>query len=134
MLKFTRIDEECWIWIGSSRGNGYGDVTIKNKTYRIHRLSAHLFLGLDLDNPKMQANHKCKNRRCWNPDHLYVGNQCDNIADSVEAKTHNPPQNKSHCPKGHKFTPENTYLYNNIKHCKECQSYRDRWRTRGQRT
>ena len=48
----------------------------------LHRLSAHLFLGLDL-NSELQALHRkeCYSRSCWNPEHLYVGTMQQNMAD-----------------------------------------------------
>ena len=31
--------------------------------------------------PGMQVNHRCDNKRCVNPNHLYVGTQLDNMHD-----------------------------------------------------
>ena len=63
----------------------------KGRKVTISRLSAHLFLGLDLNNPKQQANHKrdCPHEDCWNPDHLYIGTQRDNVRDSIGLGNHN---------------------------------------------
>lgn len=80
----------CWLFIGShSRGGqGPGQIRYLGKLVSIPRLSAHLSLGLDLSDAKQQANHKqvCPDSNCWNPDHLYVGTQQDNIRDAVVRK------------------------------------------------
>lgn len=42
----------------------------------------------------MQVNHRCGNRRCCNPEHLYAGTQLENFHDMVGHKTHVPPPRK----------------------------------------
>lgn len=81
----------CWLFQGQVNEHGYGRLKYKRKTTRINRISAYLFLGLDLDNFKLLALHKpiCLNRNCWNPEHLYVGTQEDNVWDSVRMETNN---------------------------------------------
>jgi hypothetical protein len=79
------IVDSHWLWTGTSDPNGYGRVhfTInQNNKLRTtaHRLSLHLFKGLDL-NSYDQANHKCNKKNCVNPEHLYIGTQKDNGED-----------------------------------------------------
>lgn len=103
----------CWLWIGYKKNNGYGEISYKGKHISIHRLSAHLFLGLNLSNYKSNSNHKeiCPNRNCWNPEHLYVGTASDNNHDTGKFGNHkrvNGFTYKTTCSKGHSFTGKNS--------------------------
>jgi hypothetical protein len=50
--------------------------------YRVHRV-AWVFTNGSI--PKgMMVLHKCDNRKCVNPDHLYLGTHCDNMKDVVD--------------------------------------------------
>ena len=76
LLKKRRIVNACWEWTGCMRGKGkfaqYGRVTIKNRKYDVHRLSAYLWLGFDLSSKSLICHH-CDNSKCFNPAHLYIG-------------------------------------------------------------
>jgi hypothetical protein len=77
---------DCWEFLGTIGYNGYASIWYLGKMQRVNRLSAHLYLGLDLEDESQLACHKddlCSNRRCWNPDHLYVGSHSDNRLDSM---------------------------------------------------
>jgi len=76
-------DSGCWLYTMSRRGK-YGQISYRHKQYSVHRLSAHIYLGLDL-NSELQVNHKtnCPHKHCFNPDHLYIGTQKDNMNDRV---------------------------------------------------
>jgi hypothetical protein len=50
---------------------------------RLHRLSAHYFLGFDMDS-KLLVLHRCNSKRCWNPEHLHIGDTSDNYWDEVD--------------------------------------------------
>lgn len=84
----TIIVEECWIFTGSLDNRGYGQIFVQvgDKPEKVHRLSAHFFLGYDFGS--LQVNHKCDNKRCWNPKHIYIGTQGENIFDSIAKGTH----------------------------------------------
>jgi Autographiviridae HNH endonuclease len=69
----------CWEYQGARRA-GYGIVNHDYTMQAAHRLSAHVFLGFDLDSP-MVVMHKCHNRACFNPEHLRVGTQSENLYD-----------------------------------------------------
>jgi|GEM_PF-3646783 len=87
LLSYRVIEDTtgCWLFTRAISSNGYGIISFKNKRYSTHRLSAHLFLGLDLES-KLYANHKniCPNRRCFNPEHLYIGTHNSNMSDMRE--------------------------------------------------
>lgn len=77
-----KSDSGCWEW-QKSKYSGYGKTFIKGKGKQAHRASWEIFVG---DIPKgMQVNHKCHNRSCINPDHLYIGTQKENMKDMYDA-------------------------------------------------
>lgn len=80
-----KLDENgCWIWQGYMHYNGYGIFSSNYKTYGVHRYVCELVYG-EIPYRKV-ACHKCPNRACCNPDHLYVGTPADNIKDWVRRK------------------------------------------------
>ncbi len=119
----TTIDPitKCWLWYGAKDEMGYGRIRVTsihpNKTY-IHRLSAHLHFKFDLNSEKLILHKlECPNKNCWNPEHLYIGDQSKNMVDRVAIKGiwgghESGAQHKTVCNKGHKMTDENTYKYN----------------------
>ncbi|HWY33590.1 MAG TPA: hypothetical protein VNX68_03020 [Nitrosopumilaceae archaeon] len=121
---FKLPNNGCWIWLGYTNPKGYGEIHFNKRTERVHRLSAHLFLGLDLEDKKQFANHKeCLNKNCWNPEHLYVGTAQDNTNDS---KKWGAMSNiKTHCKYGHELTNDNITLGSKgERNCKTCAQKR----------
>lgn len=77
----------CWNWVKSMYAHGYGRIPIKIdgawKHRPAHRIGYQLLVGKI---PKgLQANHKCDNRKCVNPDHIFIGTQKENM-DDMKAK------------------------------------------------
>jgi hypothetical protein len=69
----------CWIWTGFMNYSGYGMATVHQKAMRAHRYSWIIHKG---DIPKgMCVLHKCDNRGCVNPSHLWIGSHADNMRD-----------------------------------------------------
>jgi hypothetical protein len=68
----TQIDaHECWNWTGCTtkgRSGGYGLMSVDGTKEYVHRLGyTHVYGRI---HPGWQLHHLCRNRRCWNPEHL----------------------------------------------------------------
>jgi len=81
----------CWNWTGGLFDSGYGRVTKNGKNALAHRVSyAHFFGSIP---EGLQVCHKCNNKRCINPDHLYVGTHNDNMRDVTLTDVHKGENN-----------------------------------------
>lgn len=103
----------CWLWQGKLDTGGYGRISFRGKLTRVHRASAYLHLGLDLNDEIQQINHHvvCVNTNCWNPEHLYIGTKTDNAYDRILA------EGIMNCPHGHPLDGMNN---RGKRYCKTC--------------
>jgi hypothetical protein len=75
-----KSNSECWEWKAALYGKGgYGVFWYNGKNIGAHRMSMILING-DIPNNKIVC-HKCDNKKCVNPQHLFLGSQLDNITD-----------------------------------------------------
>lgn len=105
----------CWTWQATIR-DGYG---------RIHRdgrsLNAHRWYYEQEHGPipeGLQLDHLCRNRACVNPSHLEPVTQTTNIQRGFASRP-----KKTHCKRGHEFTPENTIIGSDgARRCRKCDN------------
>lgn len=101
-----KLDTEtgCWNWTGSTQTFGYGQMTFRGKHMLVHRVAAIIWLKFE-PSSGLDVLHRCDNRICFNPKHLFFGTDYDNIHDMMAkgrdnfrgrgpAKTHNLYRNK----------------------------------------
>lgn len=102
---------ECWPWPLKTTVYGYGRMGINGRNVPAHRVSYELAFGPIPDN--FEVHHKCENKVCVNPAHL---------AAMPVAEHRALGWGRTHCPRGHEYTPENTYIDpKGVKVCRICR-------------
>ena len=102
----TSIDDNgCWIWNGAIHTVGYPITPAKLGGGRYgHRCMFNAIVAPIPQN--MYVLHTCDNRKCVNPEHLFLGTHLDNVKDMHNKKRQRggslPGESNPHC----KFTDE----------------------------
>jgi hypothetical protein len=138
-LKFWRnVNKDdpasCWIWRGKPNTLGYGTLRWvgfnDEKTKMAHRMAYEITHGeipdgLVIDHEchnaasECRLDTKCPHRLCCNPAHLAAKTRGDNVQAGRSGT-----RNKTHCPRNHAYTPENTRWVNTrgtkARQCRTC--------------
>lgn len=85
---------DCIGWLGAKDSSGHGVVKYAGKYWGTHRLSYKLNCG-ELGN--LWVLHKCSNKLCVNPKHLYLGTSKQNAADRQRDRGSYQPKGEA-CP------------------------------------
>lgn len=120
---------------GSTESRGYLRTTLYHQgrwSRRVHQLVAAAFHGPCPEG--MEVCHRDGNRKNNTPENLRYGTHAENVRDQVRHGTaRNGRSERTHCPRGHEYTPDNTYLNGPTKKrgCRACSLDRHRRRKEG---
>jgi hypothetical protein len=115
-LKISLLGD-CLLWTGSKTRNGYGVFGYAHgKKAMAHRFAYERLIEPIPDG--LQLDHLCRNRACVNPHHLEPVTQKVNLLRGIGFAGVNA--RKTHCPRGHEYTPENTKSFSGWRQCRAC--------------
>jgi len=113
--------DKCWLWIGcatpSANGSLYGRFRLNGRLLMAHRIAYELMVG---PIPKgLELDHLCRSTLCINPFHHEPVTHRVNIMRGRNLGSFNA--HKTHCPKGHPYDDDNTYVYSSgSRSCRAC--------------
>lgn len=95
----------CWEWKGTVTSGGYGNLSWHGKSAQAHRVAywlthGNITLHTDFRRPGVAKSytdfvlHTCDNRRCCNPDHLFLGTMRENLLDAYNKHRKEQPKSK----------------------------------------
>ena len=110
----------CWIWKGTPRGDGYGQILVDGYHWGAHRLAYTLWVGPIPDG--LTIDHLCRQPLCINPAHMEPVTKRENTlrGDGITAQQ----ARRTHCPRGHAYDERNTYVNRGKRHCRHCMTLR----------
>lgn len=119
---------KCWRWASTVNHQGYGMFPVYGRYVMAHRYAYESTNGPIPDG--LTIDHLCMNKGCVNPSHLEAVTMIENVHRANLAYGRGIAV--THCPKGHEYTPENTYVEpKGSRSCRECRREVTRqWRAR----
>ncbi len=86
MLTKNEVDG-CVNWRYGKDSRGYGQVFYNKKRIKAHRLARMFYENVEELPKDVFACHKCDNRLCVNPRHIYFGDAKSNVDDRYLYRT-----------------------------------------------
>lgn len=115
--KVQKLAGSCWIWTGSLQTNGYPRFSVNSVYTPSHRW---IYVQVKGKIPKgYDIHHRCQNPLCVNPSHLEAVTRRVNLLSSDTIASRNA--HKTQCPRGHRYSAENTYIYHGLRYCRKCR-------------
>ena len=117
------LDTQCWIWMGSLCGPGYGQIRVtengQSKRVLVHRWMYERRFGPPP--PRAVVHHLCDTPRCVNPEHLMAVTHGENTRATTDRITH--------CKHGHRLDGDNVMVTRDGRRiCRACRYRRVRQR------
>lgn len=128
--------DECWPWLAYRDRKGYGRMLVGSRrdgsrTYKLaHRIAYELLVGAVPDG--LEIDHLCRNPGCVNPAHLEAVTHRENLLRGESPSALH--SRKTHCPKGHPYDEENTYVEpSGRRRCRICERAKTQRRLKARR-
>ena len=106
----------CWLWTKGIQHHGHAQFGVNGKAVPAHRFAYELMVGPIPEG--LVLDHLCSTPACVNPAHLEPVTPRENALRSRMVKIQ---AEKTHCPRGHEYGPENTQLIGGRRACRACK-------------
>ena len=109
------LGTECWLWVASTRPDGYGACWNGSSVVLAHRFSYEASIGKIPAN--LELDHLCRNPRCVRVCHLEPVTHKENVRRGESGRS---MAAKTHCPRGHEYSGDNVKIRDGSRHCRAC--------------
>jgi hypothetical protein len=116
----------CWIFTGRISRDGYGIFDVHSIGVRAHMASYLISTGTLPDG--LDLDHLCRVRKCVRPSHLEPVTRQINVLRGVSPVAQQVLV--THCPNGHPYDEQNTYMKHGHRGCRVCDAARAREKRR----
>lgn len=124
--RHEKVASGCWEWTKSCDRYGYGQVSSSRmfRMYKKRRAHSLAYLAWKGEINDLCVLHTCDNRKCINPEHLFLGTHGDNNKDMVAKKRHRPPKGEEG---NHKLTEKEVIEIRSLEGMETCMVVADRY-------